>query len=158
MVQRYLTSRDLKTARSASCAIALPTASTSCSWWSWAPGCSLCHHYAFPKSLRNDQVFPYFIANVMPIGAAGLLVSGVYAASMSCLTGGNQLRHHRPDQRLLQPVPFKHAESGRWQPEREEQRHHVWLARIATVVLGAIETVGALYVGRWATSTRSPTS
>lgn len=42
------------------------------------------------ESLRSfsDQLFPYFIANQLPIGLAGLVVSALFAAAMSSLDSG----------------------------------------------------------------------
>src|SRR5204863_3409561 len=96
-------------------------------------------HFNFPKTLRNDEVFPYFIANVMPIGAAGLLVSGVYAASMSCLTGGINSVITALTNDFYNRFKFKRANLDAKNLTESEQRHHVRLARIATVVLGRIE-------------------
>jgi SSS family transporter len=149
MVQRYLTSRDLKTARSGFLC--------NCFAYSFyivimaVVGAGLfafARYYDFPKTLRNDQVFPYFIANVMPIGAAGLLVSGVYAASMSCLTGGINSVTTALTNDFYNRFRFKRANLDSGNLSASEQRHHVWLARIATVVLGGIETIAALYVGK----------
>ncbi len=149
LVQRYLTSRDLQTARSGflcncfaySLYIVL-MALVGAGLFAFA------RHYNFPSTLRNDQVFPYFIANVMPIGAAGLLVSGVYAASMSCLTGGVNSVITALTNDFYNRFQFQRANLDAANLSETEQRHHVKLARIATVVLGGIETVAALYVGR----------
>src|SRR5436190_2794455 len=149
LVQRYLTSRDLKTARNGFLC--------NCFAYSFyiilmaivgAGLFAFAQHYAFPKALRNDQVFPYFIANVMPIGAAGLLVSGVYAASMSCLTGGINSVITAMTNDFYNRFKFKRANLDARNLTEKEQLHHVRLARIATVVLGGIETVAALYVGQ----------
>ena len=149
LVQRYLTSRDLKTARNGFLC--------NCFAYSFyiilmaivgAGLFAFAQHYAFPKALRNDQVFPYFIANVMPIGAAGLLVSGVYAASMSCLTGGINSVITALTNDFYNRFKFKRANLDARNLTEKEQLHHVRLARIATVVLGGIETVAALYVGQ----------
>jgi Na+/proline symporter len=37
--------------------------------------------------MTNDRVVPLFVVQVMPIGVAGLLIAGIFAASMSCLSG-----------------------------------------------------------------------
>lgn len=149
LVQRYLTSRDLKTAQSgflcncfAYSLYIILMAIVGAGLFAFA------RHYHFPESLRNDQVFPYFIANVMPIGAAGLLVSGVYAASMSCLTGGINSVITALTNDFYNRFKFQRANLDPVNLTEREQRHHVALARIATVVLGAIETVAALYVGK----------
>jgi SSS family solute:Na+ symporter len=149
MVQRYLTSRDLKTARSG----------FLCNCFAYGfyivimavVGAGLfafARHFDFPKTLRNDEIFPYFIANVMPIGVAGLLVSAVYAASMSSLTGGINSVITALTNDFYNRFRFKRANLDAGNLSESEQRHHVWLARIATIVLGAIETVAALYVGK----------
>jgi len=38
-----------------------------------------------PVGMKNDEVFPVFIAGQLPAGLAGLVVAGVFAASMSSL-------------------------------------------------------------------------
>ena len=35
--------------------------------------------------MKNDQVFPLFIVNQLPVGVAGLVIAGIFAASMSSL-------------------------------------------------------------------------
>jgi solute:Na+ symporter, SSS family len=149
MVQRYLTSRDLKTARSGFLC--------NCFAYSFyivimalvgAALFAFAKHYNFPAKLKNDEIFPYFIANVMPIGAAGLMVSAVYAASMSSLTGGINSVITALTNDFYNRFKFKRANLDAGNLTETEQRHHVWLARIATIVLGGIETVAALYVGK----------
>jgi Na+/proline symporter len=149
MVQRYLTSRDLKTARSGFLC--------NCFAYSFyivimalvgAGLFAFARYYNFPTTLRNDEVFPYFIANIMPIGAAGLMVSAVYAASMSSLTGGINSVITALTNDFYNRFRFKRANLDAGNQTESEQRHHVWLARIATLVLGGIETVAALYVGK----------
>jgi len=148
MVQRYLTARSLKTSQGA----------FVCNCFSYAVyvlsmtvvGAALfayAGHHHFPETLRNDQVFPYFIANAMPIGIAGLMVAAIYAASMSSLDSGvnscitaitndfyNRLwkkRHSLEDASITQA----------------EQRRHLLLARVATLVLGILVTFLACFVG-----------
>ena len=88
VVQRYLTTRD---ERAAACSI-------------WLNGflvlpfsllffvlgtCLFVYFQRHPEFLQlgmqNDQVFPLFMAQRMPVGLAGLVVAGVFAASMSSL-------------------------------------------------------------------------
>src|SRR5205085_7368607 len=87
-------------------------------------------------------------ANVMPIGAAGLMISAVYAASMSSLTGGINSVITALTNDFYNRFRFKRANLDAGNLSESEQRHYVWLARVATVVLGGIETVAALYVGK----------
>ncbi|MFK5971689.1 MAG: sodium/solute symporter [Flavobacteriaceae bacterium] len=40
-------------------------------------------HVLDPSILRGDQVFPFFIANELPVGLKGLIIAAILAASMS---------------------------------------------------------------------------
>lgn len=148
MVQRYLTSRDLKTARQgflcncvAYCIYIVIMALVGAALFAFAK------HFDFPKSLKNDQIFPYFIAHMMPIGIAGLLVSAIYAASMSSLTGGINSVITALTNDFYNRFRFKRANLDDPNITAAEQRRFVQLGRIATVVLGVVETILALYVG-----------
>ena len=88
VVQRYLTTRDEKTAANAiwtNAALAIPV---SFIWF--LLGTAL---YVFYKShpetlvptLKTDQTFPLFIAQQLPPGVLGLVIAGLFAASMSTL-------------------------------------------------------------------------
>jgi SSS family transporter len=149
MVQRYLTSRDLKTARQG----------FLCNCFAYAiyivimgvVGAALfafAKHFSFPKSLRNDEVFPYFIAHMMPIGIAGLLVSAIYAASMSSLTGGINSVITALTNDFYNRFRFGHVNLDDTRMTAGQQAQHVLLARVGTLVLGVIETILALYVGK----------
>ena len=43
------------------------------------------HPESLQLGMQNDQVFPLFMAEQMPVGISGLVVAGVFAASMSSL-------------------------------------------------------------------------
>ncbi|MCH5373179.1 MAG: sodium/solute symporter, partial [Planctomycetes bacterium] len=43
------------------------------------------HPEALAIGMENDKAFPWFVAEKMPVGLAGLVVAGVFAASMSSL-------------------------------------------------------------------------
>ena len=43
-------------------------------------------HAPLPPGLANDQVFPYFIVNVLPEGVTGLLIAAIFAAGMSTIS------------------------------------------------------------------------
>jgi SSS family solute:Na+ symporter len=42
--------------------------------------------HLLPDGLPADQVFPYFIANTLPVGLSGLLVAAIFAAGMSTIS------------------------------------------------------------------------
>jgi len=86
VIQRYLTTRDEKTAARAIWTNAVMILPIACIWFSL--GTAL---YAFYKThpqlldptLLTDQTFPLFIAQQLPDGVAGIVIAGLFAASMS---------------------------------------------------------------------------
>jgi SSS family solute:Na+ symporter len=42
--------------------------------------------HAIPTELKGDQIFPFFIANALPVGLSGLLVAAIFAAGMSTIS------------------------------------------------------------------------
>lgn len=38
-------------------------------------------------NMRSDEIFPYFIINVIPVGLKGLIIAGLFAAALSTLAG-----------------------------------------------------------------------
>lgn len=45
-----------------------------------------CHPNKLDPTITTDQIFPYFIANEMPVGLAGLIVAGIFAAAQSTVS------------------------------------------------------------------------
>jgi solute:Na+ symporter, SSS family len=45
------------------------------------------HPDKLDPTMTNDKVVPLFVVQVMPVGVAGLILAGLFAASMSCLSG-----------------------------------------------------------------------
>ena len=88
VIQRYLAAKSTREARKATiiCAFgSLPT------WFTfYFIGTSLFVYFKnFPdpqvSQMASDEVFPYFILNMLPQGIAGLIIAGVLAAAMSSL-------------------------------------------------------------------------
>jgi SSS family transporter len=149
MVQRYLTARSLKTSQGAFlcncfayCFYILSMTVIGASLIAYA------HHYAFPETLRNDQVFPYFIANAMPVGVAGLMVASIYAASMSSLDSGVNSCITAITNDFYNRLWMKRASLEDLSITEEEQRRQLAVARWASFVLGIIVTILACYVGK----------
>jgi SSS family transporter len=46
------------------------------------------HPDALPAEISGDQIFPYFIAHVLPTGLSGLLIAAIFAAAMSSMDSG----------------------------------------------------------------------
>jgi SSS family transporter len=100
-------------------------------------------HPQMREGLSNpDRVMPHFISSALPMGVAGLVIAGVFAATMSTLSSGfnslatatvvdyvQRFRRHHP----LDP------------------RRDVTLARIVTCAWAAASTVAAMFVGQLGT-------
>jgi len=149
MVQRYLTAKSLKTSQGA----------FVCNCFSYCfyivsmtlVGAALivfAKHHAFPDTLKNDEVFSYFIANAMPVGIAGLMVAAIYAASMSSLDSGvnsciTAITNDFYNRFWMKRTSLEDAEVS----EADDQRH-LRMARVATVFLGILVTFLACFVGQ----------
>ena len=155
MVQRYFSARDLRTARRAfwlkavaGTAITISLALLGMALFSY--------HTSFPlpgqlagMEFQSDWKYPYFIASVMPMGLAGLLIAALYAATMSSVDSGinSCTAAFMVDfwQRL------KHGEirpSENTTVGTSSERERVLLARILTVILGITVTILACFVGK----------
>jgi SSS family solute:Na+ symporter len=90
-VQRYLSCKDVKAAnRSSVLSMVLGCAVSILFYW---VGAALFVYYkiskvaALPDGLGQNDVFPYFIVNGLPVGVTGLIVAAICAAAMSSLSG-----------------------------------------------------------------------
>ena len=90
-VQRYLSCKDVKAAnRSSILSMVLGCAVSILFYW---VGAALYVYYqkahvaALPEGLNQNDVFPYFIVNGLPVGVTGLIVAAICAAAMSSLSG-----------------------------------------------------------------------
>jgi SSS family solute:Na+ symporter len=88
-VQRYKTAKDDKSARFSALFGGLLYVPVSLLFF--IIGTALFVYYktqpeAMVEILKPDQVFPYFIANGLPVGATGLLIAAIFAAGMSTIS------------------------------------------------------------------------
>lgn len=136
VVQRYMTTRD---ERSAARGIYL-------NGWMSLPagalffllGTALYQHYRenpqdLAVGMARDEVFPLFVVQQFPVGLAGLLVAGVFAASMSSLDSS------------------MHSIATAWTNDFQRKitpgrsdRDYLRMARIVTVLAGVFGTVAAV--------------
>ena len=138
VIQRYLTTRDEKSAARAIWTNAALVIPVSAIWF--VLGTSL---YAFYKThpalldpaLKTDQTFPLFIAGQLPAGIVGLVIAGLFAASMSTLDSS------------LNSISTAIVTDfyRRFKPAADD---HVCLnlARSLTVILGVVGTGTALWM------------
>ncbi|MEW6156504.1 MAG: sodium/solute symporter [Verrucomicrobiota bacterium] len=90
IVQRYVTTPDRQTAARAIWTNALMAAPAQAIFF--AIGTALFLFYRqnpdrLDPMVQTDGIFPLFIVNEMPIGVAGLIVAGIFAAAQSTLAG-----------------------------------------------------------------------
>ncbi len=141
MVQRYLTTPDMKAAKKSLWTNIILTIPATLIFFFM--GTAL---YAFFKqnpghmnlSLENgDSIFPWFIVNELPNGVVGILISGIFAAAMSSVSSSINSAatayttdiHPRLGPRLTQKG--------------------LRIARISTVIIGVSGTLFALFMASW---------
>ncbi|MCA9300787.1 MAG: sodium:solute symporter, partial [Phycisphaerales bacterium] len=106
----------------------------------YAVGTALWVFYrAHPERLnpsgRTDDIFPWFIATELPAGISGLVIAGIFAASMSSLDSSmNSVA-----------TAFTTDIYRKIRPDAED-RGLLRIARIATVLLGGLGTAAAAYM------------
>ena len=81
-------------------------------------------------TLPNDSIFPYFVGTELPHGVVGLIIAGIFAAAMSTVSGSVNAISAIVVRDFLGPLRPDCGEAGRMK-----------LARITTVVVGAVATV-----------------
>ena len=93
---------------------------------------------SFPERLAEgvagDRILPYYIVHALPVGASGLLIAGVFAASMSTLDSGIHSISTVIVVDLVKPLASI----------RFTERQSLMMARGITVGLGAVATLTAL--------------
>ncbi len=87
-------------------------------------------------SITTDQIFPLFIAHEMPIGFAGLIVAGIFAAAQSTVSTSMNSTATTLVTDFLRPLKVCRTDLG-----------YLRLARILTLVIGVLGTlIGLLFV------------
>ncbi len=149
MVQRYLTAKSLRKSREGFV--------TNCIAYLFyifcvsAIGAGLfvvAKYHSFPASLKVDQIFPYFIANMMPIGITGLMIAAIYAASMSSLDSGLNSCITAILNDFYSRFKLKKYNLEDSDMQDTERRRRLRIARFSTLILGALITFFSLYVGK----------
>ena len=88
VVQRYLTTQDAAAAARSIWTNAALTIPAGVIFFGLGTALFVFYHEnaaALEPSLRVDAIFPLFIVQQLPVGVAGLLVAGIFAAAMSSL-------------------------------------------------------------------------
>lgn len=136
VVQRYLTTKDEKRARGAIWTNAFFSLLATVLFF--GVGTALFVFYrTFPERMvplaNQDQIFAWFIAREMPVGLSGLVIAGVFAASMSSLDSSM----HSISTAITTDFV------RRFWPDQKEHAFLV-IARWLTVLLGVAGTASAI--------------
>jgi len=96
------------------------------------------HPGLLPADTKNDMVFPLFIVQQLPAGISGLLIAGIFAAAMSSIDSGvNSIAA------VITTDFVRRFSRG------ADERFMLTLARVLTVVIGAVGTGIALGMAMW---------
>ena len=139
VVQRYMTTADRRLAARAIWTNAVLTVPATLLFF--GIGTAL---FAFYRShpgrldptITTDQVFPLFIARELPIGLAGLIVAGVFAAAQSTVSTSMNSTATAIVTDFMRPFRLCRSEAG-----------YLTAARVGTFLIGVVGTlIGLLFV------------
>ena len=88
-----------------------------------------------PPDGNNDIIVPWFIANQLPMGLAGLVIAGLFAATMSTVDSGM----HSISTSLVSDIHSK------IQPDADDKTR-LSVARIITIIAGILGTISAVVI------------
>ena len=130
VVQRYMTTPSLRNAARSIWTNAL--LSIPASFLFFGMGAALYVFYSnhperLDPTITTDQIFPFFIANEMPIGIAGLIVAGVFAAAQSTVSTSMNSTATTVVTDFLRPFDLCSSERG-----------YLNAARLLTLLMGVL--------------------
>lgn len=136
VVQRYMTTKDTKAAAKSIWANGIMAIPGALLFFLLGTGL-----YAFYRSnpasldptLQNDQVFPQFIATELPVGIAGLIVAGIFAAAQSTVSTSMNSTATTLVTDFLRPFNALKSERG-----------YLNAARLLTLIMGVLGTLAGL--------------
>ena len=139
VVQRYMTTVDQKQAARSiwlNAMMAVPAGiiffGLGTAFWMFYRS----HPDKLDPTMAADRIMPLFISQELPIGLAGLVVAGIFAAAQSTVSTSMNSGATTIVTDFMRPS----------QPERSE-RYWLWSARIVTVLMGIAGTaVGLLFI------------
>ncbi|MDY0165137.1 MAG: sodium:solute symporter [Thermoguttaceae bacterium] len=137
VVQRYMTTPDQKRAARAIWTNALLAVPGSFLFFGVGAGLYV-FYKAHPEKLdptfSTDQILPLFISHELPIGIAGLVVAGIFAAAQSTVSTSMNSTATTVVTDFLRPFGVLRSE-----------RSYLWAARALTLLLGC----GGTLLGLW---------
>jgi SSS family transporter len=139
VIQRYLTTRDEATARRSIWTAAIMSVPASLLFF--LIGSALFAYFKThpadldPTLTQPDAIFAHYIVSCLPVGAAGLVIAGIFAAAMSSLDSS------------MNSVAAAFTTDFYRRPGSRETRGELWIARIVTVLVGLCGTLFAIWMG-----------
>lgn len=138
VVQRYLTTKDEKKAAQAiwtNALLAIPS-----TVFFFAIGTALWVYYRqhpdrLPPTVSTEGIFPSFIVHALPVGVAGLVIAGIFAAAQSTVSSS------------LNSVATAVVTDfyRRFRPAATDRRS-LFIARVTTLLTGIMTTAAALFL------------
>lgn len=138
MVQRYLTTKSQKEAVKSVWTNAILSVPATIIFF--FVGTALFVFYQFyPEELNtglvnNDAIFPWFITTQLPAGVSGLLIAGIFAASMSSLSSS------------MNSAATAYSTDIHFRFHLNKKRSDLNIARKATLIIGILGTLFALFM------------
>lgn len=136
IVQRYMVTSDIKAAKKSIWANALIAGPASLLFFAIGTGL-YAFYYTHPEKLdplmKIDQIFPAFIATELPVGLAGLIVAGIFAAAQSTVSTSMNSISSTLVTDFIRPFDLIKTEKG-----------YMSAARWITFIMGALGTTAGL--------------
>ena len=149
MVQRYLTAKSLKQSQKGFAANAGAYLMYIFLVTTIGAGLfAVTKYFPFPAELKVDQMFPYFIANFMPIGLTGIMVAAIYGASLSSFDSGINSCATAILNDFYARYKLKRYNLEEGEVSEQEGARRLKIARISTITIGLVVTFLALFVGQ----------
>lgn len=142
MVQRYLTTSSMREAKKSVWTNALLTIPATIIFF--FIGTALYAYYkVYPENLsisisNGDAIFPWYIFTQLPVGVVGLLISGIFAAAMSTLSGSM----NSAATAYIVDIYSRFF-------NKSHQGSELRTARLATCVIGLIGLSFAFFMATW---------
>lgn len=138
VVQRYMTTPDEKTAAKSIWTNAFLSVVASVLFFGL--GAALFAFYAtnpekLDPTIKTDQIFPLFIANEMPVGLAGLIVAGIFAAAQSTVSTSMNSTATTLVTDFMKPLKLGN----------QSDSFYLKWARILTIIMGLLGTAFGLF-------------
>lgn len=136
VVQRYMVTKDPAEARKSIWANAVIAAPGALLFFCLGTGLYVfyqLHPEKLDPTIQIDQIFPTFIATELPIGVAGLIVAGIFAAAQSTVSTSMNSIATTLVTDFIRPFNFVKTEKG-----------YMSAARWLTFIMGALGTLAGL--------------